>query len=220
MSLRTKVYVIGTGGHARSVSNLLYSTDFEFGGFVDPLLEHGNLANNAMSIQDLMKSNRKLKVVMGIGDNFIREQVVQVLRNQATQNGVNLEFPIIVHPGASVARTAHLDSGTVVFFGSQIGAGCFIGNFSVLNHLSSIDHDSHTGDFASLAPGAIVGGNVNIQLRSALMISSSVAHNVTIRNDVILGGNSFLKDNTESLAIYAGNPARKIRGRKLGDRYL
>ena len=57
---------------------------------------------------------------------------------------------------------------------------------------SSVDHDCNINDYASLAPGVVLGGLVTIGLRSAISIGSTVKHNLTIGHDVVIGANSYV----------------------------
>ncbi len=73
----------------------------------------------------------------------------------------------------------------------NVGPNADIGSFCILNSSASVDHDSVLHDFASLAPGVICGGSVNIGTRSALSIGAVIKHGVEIGADTVIGAKSY-----------------------------
>ena len=55
-----------------------------------------------------------------------------------------------------------------------------------MNTNSSVDHDCIIREFSSIAPGAILGGNVEINICSAISLGANVIENISIGN--ISGG--------------------------------
>ena len=44
--------------------------------------------------------------------------------------------------------------------------------------------------------------------------------NITIKENTVIGGNSFVNKNCSSYSVYYGSPAKKIRKRKKNSKYL
>jgi acetyltransferase-like isoleucine patch superfamily enzyme len=83
-----------------------------------------------------------------------------------------------------------------------------------------LEHESVLKDFASLAPGAVVGGRSTIGERSAVGLGASVKHGISVGDDTIIGANSYVhRDISDELVAY-GSPARVVRSREPGDTYL
>ena len=101
-----------------------------------------------------------------------------------------------------------------------VGPNTKIGEFCLLNTLSSIDHDGIMEDYSSLAPGVITGGNVKIGKRSAVSIGAVIKQNIVIADDVVVGANSYVNKDLTSNHLAYGTPAKTIRSRKNGDPYL
>jgi acetyltransferase-like isoleucine patch superfamily enzyme len=75
-------------------------------------------------------------------------------------------------------------------------------------------------DFASLAPGAVTGGGVEIGFRSAVGIGTAIKQRVVIGDDAVVGAKSYLNQNLPSGVVAYGSPARIIRTRSPGAPYL
>jgi acetyltransferase-like isoleucine patch superfamily enzyme len=104
--------------------------------------------------------------------------------------------------------------------GSVVGPKTDIGQFCILNTRSSIDHHGVMADCSSLAPGVTAGGGVRVGLRSAISIGAIVKHDVIIGNDCVVGAGSYVHANLPDSCVAYGTPARIVRSRNRGDRYL
>ena len=176
--------------------------------------------NGIALLKDLLPELDNCSFAIAIGDNFYREKVTNDLMSLASLFNVQLSFPNIIHPQASIGRFVEMGIGNQIFPTSNVGTCSVIQDFVILNHLSSVDHQSSCASYASLAPGAVTGGNVQIGRRSAILISSSIAHKVHIGSDSVLAGNSFLKEDIADLVLYGGSPAKLIKNRILGESYM
>jgi acetyltransferase-like isoleucine patch superfamily enzyme len=215
------LYIVGSGGHGLSLASLGRQSGFRNVEFLDMLSNHP-LAHGLPSsyFQDVLPGLDNCSIAIAIGDNYVRYTVKEQVSNLAKLLSINLNFPNLVHPLVSIARDVTLGIGNQFFPQSNVGAGTTIVDFVILNHLSSVDHESHVSSFASLAPAAITGGKVAIGTRTALLLSSAVSHHISVGSDSVLAANSFLKENMGDLKIYGGSPAHLIRDRNLGESYL
>jgi UDP-3-O-[3-hydroxymyristoyl] glucosamine N-acyltransferase len=110
-----------------------------------------------------------------------------------------------------------MDDNIQVGVGSFIGANSILttniklGNHALLNRGNHIGHDSVAGDFFSMMPNAVVGGNVTIGDNVYLGSCSNVREKINITSDVLIGMNAaVVKDITES-GTYVGVPTKKIK---------
>ncbi|MNJ76943.1 putative acetyltransferase EpsM [compost metagenome] len=85
---------------------------------------------------------------------------------------------------------------------------------------ASIDHDSRAGSFVTLAPKAGTGGNVSIGDYAAISLGASIIHGITIGGHTVVGAGSTVISDIPSHSIAYGTPAKIIRKRAEGERYL
>jgi sugar O-acyltransferase (sialic acid O-acetyltransferase NeuD family) len=213
-----KLVIYGAGGHAVSVFDVALAAGFRVHCFIDDTRKRSGRLLGRPLLDDLSRlgSAGDFLFAIAIGDNFQRERMAGKLKRSIP----GARFPVLVHPDASVSRFAALGPGTVVMAGARVGPRCSVGGFCIVNTRASIDHDNVLGDYSSFAPRAVSGGGVKLGRRSAVSIGAVVKEKVSIGRDTVIGGNSYVNRNVGSNKVAYGSPARVIRGRKAGDKYL
>jgi sugar O-acyltransferase (sialic acid O-acetyltransferase NeuD family) len=212
-----KLIIFGAGGHAVSVASVALASGYEIAVFVDANKSGSNLFNYPVACSvKLLGDPREHVFAIAIGDNFLRNQFFSDLSNQDPE----LVFPPLIHPTAVVSSFSSIGSGSILMPLSLVGPNTHIQKFCILNSASCIDHDGKMSDFSSLAPGATLGGSVVVGARSAISIGAVVKHGIKIGADVVLGANSYLNSDLDEACVAYGSPAKSIRNRGLGERYL
>ncbi len=217
------IVVIGSSGHAKVIIDIVRQEGkFNIVGLLDRLRNVGEqtfdypILGQEEDLPKLIKAHALKGVIIAIGDNFIRSKVV----TRITGISPDLPFVSTVHPGASIATDVTLGEGTVVMAGVSINPCSSIGRFCILNTHCSLDHDSVLADFASLAPGVTTGGNCRIGQHSAISIGAVLVHGITIGEHTVVGAGSLVMKSMDSFVVAYGTPAKVIRTRKPGDKYL
>lgn len=212
------MYILGNGGHARSVSNLLLDLGIDIEGYISIFPNTPQISDIALiELNDLRKIKQPIECVIAIGNNFYRQKMFERL---TAITDINFKFPILTHPKSYIAKNSILGEGTVVFPGAQLGSNTKTGKFTLLNSCSSLDHDSGMENFSSLAPGAVTGGEVLIGERSAILINAAISNKVKVGHDSVLGGGSTLLNSVGNLELWAGSPAKLIRKRTSDEQYF
>ena len=101
-------------------------------------------------------------MIVSIGVNKIRRNVVDRLVAKADSDGLPLEFATAIHPSAIISPSAKIGEGMVVMAGSVINADAVIGKHFIVNTGATIDHDCVIGDYCRIAPGANISGGSHI----------------------------------------------------------
>lgn len=218
-----RVVVFGASGHAKVIIDIIESEKiYQIVGLIDNNYPIGTeilgykIIGDDFSLLDLMNIYGFNKGVIGIGDNYIRSKVVHYIKSQC----VGFEFINCIHPSANMSKHISMGIGNVVMSGVTINPSSIIGNHSILNTNSSLDHDCIMSDFTSLGPNTAIGGSCLINKYSFIGIGSSVIHNINIGKNCIIGAGSVVNKNTKNNSIYYGVPAKYISKLKLGEKYL
>ncbi len=218
--LTRSLLVIGASSVALEVADIAH----EMGRRIEVLLDETAVSESGLPGTNFRVTNSltpwidddRLDVVIAIGDNFWRESVYERLRPRVrTERFVN-----VIHPGATVSHYAHLGMGSIVLAGCRIGPNATVGNFPYLNANTVVAHDCIIGDYVSMGAGATLAGRVEVGKRSSLGLNSSVRERCVISNDVIVGANGFVNFDTPPTCILGGVPAKVLRERTPGERYL
>lgn len=168
---------------------------------------------NIPSLIDTLSINY---ILVCIGDNYKRMKVIEKVKKW----NLNIQFATIVHPSVIIGKNVQIGDGTVMVGGviinndSIIGENCFLGTRSCLGHASTM------GNFSSLAPGVTCGGNVSIGECTSIGLGANILHYKAIGSNTMIGAGSLVtKDFGDNLLVY-GSPAKIIRDRQNGEKYL
>jgi sugar O-acyltransferase (sialic acid O-acetyltransferase NeuD family) len=114
-----------------------------------------------------------------------------------------------IHPSAVVDVTAIIAShGVMIAANAVINPLAKIGTGAICNTGSIIEHECIVGDFAHIAPGAVLCGNVKVGSNSFVGANAVVRQGITIGNNVMIGaGAVVLKDIPDNVTVI-GVPAK------------
>lgn len=216
------IVIIGSSGHSKVIIDIIESAnELKIIGLCDQSrtgedTQGYKVLGKQEDLPELIRKHTIHGVIVAIGDNFIRSKVSAFIKKICP----NLRFVSAIHPNASIGRDVKIGKGSVVMSGVIINSNSVVGESCILNTASSLDHDSNLEDFASLSPGVRTGGNCRIGKLSAIGIGATLIHNINIGEETIIGAGSTVLTNIESLVIAYGSPAKVIRARKSGEKYL
>jgi sugar O-acyltransferase (sialic acid O-acetyltransferase NeuD family) len=218
-----RLVVIGSSGHARVVIDIVRSRgSFEVAGLLDPARPVGEYLDGVAVLgrEDQLPALREQYQLQGfvvaIGDNHVRGQVFERLRDLCPA----LETPVLAHASAVISPQSSLGPGCVIAASAIVGPGAQVGRCCIVNTAASLDHDALLGDFASLAPGAMTGGAASVGRYTAIGMGAMVVHGVCVGEQTVVGAASLVARDLGSQVVAYGVPARVVRSRSPGDRYL
>lgn len=201
------VIIIGAGGHAKVIADIIYESGDNLIGFLDD-----NLANKGKEIylgKKVIGTTKDIEIynknyfIIGIGNNSIRKKI---------NNENNLKLYTAIHPSAIIAEDVKIGTGSVIMAGVVINPGTVIGKNCIINTCSSLDHDNLLEDYVHISPGAHLAGTVTIKEGTWICTGAIVKNNITIgKNNIIGAGGVVIKDIIEENGTYIGVPARRIK---------
>ncbi len=215
------IVVFGAGGHAKAVIDTIEKEGrYQIAGLLDSHLLAGSFVYGYPILGDETWLRSAPPTIIGgivaIGDNWIRAKVVDKLKEQYPA----FTFITAIHPAASIAKGARIGEGTVVMAGAVINSDALLGEHCILYPHASIDHDSEIEKFVAFAPKAVTGGQVRIGAYSAVSIGACIIHGRTIGTHTVIGAGATVVGDIPDFQVAYGTPARIIRERKPGERYL
>lgn len=217
------IVIIGSSGHAKVVADVVEKeAKFKIAGLIDDIRDTCDdafgyrILGRQVDMPKLISEHALVGGIIAVGDNWLRAEVA----GNVAKSCAGFAFVSTVHPSANIARGASWGEGSVIVAGATLGPDCRVGRFCILNTSCSLDHDSVMSDFSSLAPGANIGGSVNIGAFSAIGIGAKIVHGIRIGEHAVVGAGSTVLEDIASYKVAYGTPARVIRDRKEGDKYL
>lgn len=204
-----RIIVFGSSGHARSIAVVLELLNYQIVGFIDSFLPKETKVLNYKTIGDetVLKNCKEVygtnKIVVGIGDIFNRQQVVQKIKSINS----DIVFPCIISPKSCVAPYTSIGQGTVVLSNSFINVENSIGEFCVINSACIIEHNTIIGNYCNISPGANVGGNVAIHANTFIGSSATIIQKRNIGNNCVIGAGAVVTKDIPDNVLAVGIPA-------------
>lgn len=208
-----RVLILGAGGHGQVVADILLcmskaGQEISPVGFMD---DNGSLTGGQLLGLPVIGPLSQLAyvphdaVIIGIGNNHIRQQIFARLSSQREQ------FVIARHPGSIVAADVRLGAGTVICAGVVVNTGTTIGANVILNTGCTVDHHNQIASHTHIAPGVHLAGQVEVGEGTLVGIGANVIPCRTIGAWSTIGAGSVVTKDIPSYALAVGMPARIVR---------
>ncbi len=206
----TPVIILGAGGHAKVVAELLWA-----GGRYVPIgyLDADPTPRSVLGLGVIGSDNKLAEIrktgvahaFIALGDN--KRRLAALAR--VTRNGYELVNAI--SPAATISPSAKLGHGIAVMAGAVINAETAIADLAIINTNASVDHDGRIGEAAHICPGCSLAGRVTIGKLAFIGTSSSAIPGITVGDNSVVGAGSSIVRNIPANSVAYGVPARIVR---------
>lgn len=202
------VVIIGAGGHAKVIADIIIKSGDNIIGFLDDNIAINNkiLGYHIIGkISDIPKLSEKNDYfyALGIGSNSIRKKIYE---------RYNIKYYTAIHPSSQIAIDTEIGEGSVIMATAIINTSTKIGKCCIINTGSIIEHDNIIGDYVHISPNATLSGTVRIGDLTHVGTNASIKNNIEIANNCIIGvGSVVVKNILESNGVYVGIPAKKMK---------
>jgi sugar O-acyltransferase (sialic acid O-acetyltransferase NeuD family) len=206
------VLILGAGGHAKVLIEILKRTDTPIIGITAPTnVDRGGSFMGVPIIGEdeevFMFSPADIDLINGIGsvaDNRIRRGIFERF------NALGYSFPPLVHPSAIIALGATLEEGAQIMAGAIIQPDTTIGRNTIINTKSSVDHDCLIGDHVHIAPGVTISGTVTIGSNVHIGTGATIINNIAIGADSFIAAGAVVTRNIANGVKVRGVPAKEV----------
>lgn len=217
---KQKIVIVGAGGHAREVLDLVEAINqevrrFEILGFVvEPGYEQPGTMINEMPVLghfDWLEARKhEVKAVCGVGFSAPRFRVVQKLE------ALEVEFVNLVHPRAILTRWVTMGYGVIVAAGCILTNQVRIGNHAHINRMSNVGHDNVLEDFVTVSPGVNLSGNVTLKQGAFIGTGASIIEGQTVGAWSRIGAGAAVIHDIPENTTAVGVPAEVVATRPAG----
>lgn len=198
--------LIGAGGHAASLAEILLEQKREIIAVVAPSLTDSG-SNILSSFTHYTEDEKilefdanKVELINGVGampKSGLREKI----HIRFTQAGFT--FSKVVANSAFVSPRAKIGDGVQVMRNATICLGSIIGENTIVNTRASIDHDCIVGKHCHIAPGVTMSGNVTLGDNVHIATGASIINGIQIGKRTVIGvGASVTKSIKENCIVY------------------
>lgn len=203
------VIILGNGGHAKVLTNILQLQKRGIIGFTSPTEE-----GNEYGIQYLGDDNtvfnynyQEVELINAIGtssNTVRRKKIYEYFKRK------NYIFANVIHPQAVIATQTKIGEGIQIMAGAVIQPFVKIADNTIINTSSSIDHDCYIGKHCHVAPGVNISGSVTIGDSTHIGTGATVIQNINIGRNVLIGAGSVVLNDIQNNQTAYGVPAKEV----------
>lgn len=206
------IIIIGGGGHARVLAEVLMRREENILGFTDPdasatLFEGIPHLGSDKTILDHRPED--ILLINGLGsvsDNSARQALFATFTTKAYR------FATLTHPDAILSSMdLQIGQGCQILAGTVIGPGAHLKDNVLINSRAVVEHDCQIGSHTHVSPGAIICGNCHIEEAAYIGAGAVVIQGVTIGAGAVIAAGAVVIHDVPANTLMAGVPARKKR---------
>lgn len=190
----SKIWILGSGGHAKSCVDLIESTKkFKIIGIISQkknktsqkFLKKYKIMDTENDYKKIYKVCKNIAIGIAFYKNLpLRDKVFKNLKK------IGFKLPIIISPRSYISPGTVVDEGTQIFHGVTINKNVNIGQNCIINSHSLIEHDVNIEKNSQVSTGVIVNGGCVIKKNSFVGSGSILRENIKLKE------NSFIKMGT------------------------
>jgi sugar O-acyltransferase (sialic acid O-acetyltransferase NeuD family) len=194
----TLLYIIGCGGHARSVAEVaLLDKAISNIIFVDANAKENEKIFGFSVIKEL-PSNAE-KIFVAIGDCQLRKKLSQ-----------QYDLINIISTDATIGIDCTIGKGCFIGHKTYIGPEAIIGNGTIINTGAIIEHEVAIGEFCHVAPNTVICGRTKIGDNVFIGAGSVIIDKLSVCSDTCFGAGSVVIKSICEKGTYVGVPVHKI----------
>ncbi|WP_219704227.1 acetyltransferase [Marinomonas lutimaris] len=207
--MNKSVLVLGAGGHAAVVVEMLRQLDYKIVGLVaheppvfQPVFDGIPCFLSDDDVLSFDKSTVLLVNAIGSlpGQNT-RFNVYKKFKE------LGYRFATLVSPNAIVSDYATLSEGVQVMPGAIINANACIGDNSIINSGAIVEHDCVIGHQSHIAPGAVISGGVITGEFVHISTGAKIIQGIHIGEHTVVGAGATVNKHLESnKTLYVAKP--------------
>lgn len=203
------ILVLGAGGHAKVVIELLRASGQEIAGLIDadatPRLVLGAPVLGDDARLEALRRDGIAHAFVALGNNALRLKIARRLQVL----GYNLVNAI--SPAAVLSPSMTIGQGVAVMAGAIINAQARIDDLAIVNTGARIDHDCILGEASHIAPGCTLAGGVVIGPLAFLGVGCSAIPQVRVGEAAVIGAGACITSDILPRTLAMGVPARSVR---------
>lgn len=206
------VILLGSGGHARVVLDLLLETGFSVRGITtsDPAVLRTSRWHGIPVLGDdevlASYSTETYALANGIGSAGIPTVRMQIYQRMKAKG---YSFPPLIARSAIVKASAVIGEGAQIHAGAIVQTDAVVGENAVVNTRAVVEHECVIGQHSHVATGAILCGQVTLGACVHIGAGATVRQCTTIGENVCVGAGAVVTAAIDVSGIYYGVPARK-----------
>lgn len=198
--------ILGTGGHAASVADLVKPTLATYVYYSSQHEASAKFSDDGAAIAWAIENDATL--VLGMGDIHIRMAIVGKYPRIAQSQG-------IVAQTATLASNVDITGGSSVHHHAHVGPDVKLSPGVIINTGAIVEHGASVGMCSHIAPGARILGDAQVAERCLIGSGAVVAPGVHVPEGCTVGAGAVVLSTPKPESTVVGIPARSIQMQKV-----
>lgn len=202
--------IIGNGGHASVLTEILLFQNRKIIGFTAPQKEENQFGIPYLGDDGkiLQFNPDDIELVLGIGSTNVSS-----FRSELFRFFINKQYTFanIIHPSAILSPSVRLGQGVHIMAGVIIQTNSSIADNTIVNTGTRIDHDCIIGPHVHLAPGTTLSGGVKIGEGTHIGTGTTIIQGIDIGENCLIGAGAVVIRNIQHGAKAIGVPAKEVK---------
>lgn len=207
MNKQLPIVMIGSGGHASVLADILLSQGRQIVAYISPEPAlNSKLFNGAKHLckdDDVLQfSQSEVLLVNGIG-HMPKQTLRQVLYTKYLELGY--KFTAVISANAVISNFAKIARDVQILHGAIVQANSEIGENSIINTGAIVEHDSLIAKNVHIAPRATICGASNVGNNTFIGSAATVIQGIEIGEQSIIGAGVTVIKTLHNNSIVTGN---------------
>ena len=210
--MNKNVIIIGAGGHAKVIADIIYKSKDNVLGFLDDNVPLDTVIIKEKNIKVIGKieecikfanENPNIEYIVGIGNNETRKKIAIKYEK--------LNYYTAIHPSSQIALDVEIGKGTTIMANACINTSAKVGEHCIINTGAIVEHDNIIEDYVHISPNATLCGTVKIGELTHIGAGATIKNNTNICSNCIIGAGVVVIKDINKKGTYVGVPVKKIK---------
>jgi len=207
---RRRLIIMGAGRQGRNINDICQVLEIEVVGFLDDTKAPGENINGVPVLGGFDRAQESALIeqaewIVGIGENVIRRRLCQEIESRGGT------LATIIHPACARSPSAVIGKGVYINAFSRLLANTRVGDYALIEGLSSIGTDSVLEEAVLIGPGCQLTAGCRIGACALIGAGAVVLGGAPVGRHSIIGAGATVASEIPDYVLAVGTPARVKR---------
>ena len=204
-----KTIILGNGGHAAVLTEILLQQNVNILGYTAPEKEKNPFDLNYLGDDEIILRFKPsdVQLVIGIGmlaPHSLKKKIYERFKS------LGFCFNNVIHSAAIVSPYAKLGEGVQIMAGAIIQIGCSIADNTIINTGAIVDHDCQVGKHIHIAPGVKISGAVTIRDNTHIGTGATIIQGISVGENCLIAAGAVVVKDIYNDKVVKGIPAKEV----------